>query len=170
MQGEEVMLRSRVLGAAALAAVSTLLTATSAQAAGKPVVSTGAAADVAQQTVTLTGTVAPNGSPATSFFQYGPSKLYGATTAATPTPTKLRLTAPVSGLAPATVYHYRLVAQNAHGTTTGKDRVFTTRRQPLAVTLGAAPNPVLFGSGTTLAGALTGTGNANRALVLQANP
>src|SRR3954452_5272882 len=165
------MLRSRVLGAAAPAAlVITLLAATAAHAAGKPIVSTGAAADVGQQTVTLTGTVAPNGAPATYFFQYGTTKLYGATTAATPATTKVHVTAPVSALAPATAYHYRLVAQNAHGSATGTDRTFTTHRQPLGVTLAATPNPVLFGAGTTLAGTLTGTGNANRAVVLQANP
>src|SRR4051812_23403794 len=165
------MLRSRVLGAAGfVAVVFTLLAATAAQAAAKPVVSTGAAADVGQQTVTLTGTVTTNGAPTTYFFQYGPTKLYGATTAATPTTVKVRVTAPVSGLAPATAYHYRLVAQNAHGMATGGDRVFTTRRQPLGVTLAATPNPVLFGGGTTLAGVLTGTGNASRAVVLQGNP
>src|SRR3954454_17438718 len=110
------MLRSRVLGAAPAALVITLLAATAAHAAGKPVVSTGAAADVGQQTVTLTGTVGPNGAATTYFFQYGPTKLYGAATAATPTTTKVHVTAPVSALAPATAYHYRLVAQNAHGT------------------------------------------------------
>src|SRR3954454_19542666 len=164
------MLRSRVLGAAPAALVITLLAATAAHAAGKPIVSTGAAADVGQQTVTLTGTVTPNGAPTTYFFQYGATKLYGATTAVTPATTKVHVTAPVAGLAPATAYHYRLVAHNAHGSATGNDRTFTTQRQPLGVTLAATPNPVLFGGGTTLAGTLTGTGNANRAVVLQGNP
>jgi hypothetical protein len=141
-----------------------------AQAAGKPVVTTGAAADVAQQTVTLTGTVAPNGAASTYFFQYGPTKLYGAVTPTGAAPKKATVTAPVAGLAPATTYHYRLVAHNAHGTTTGKDRTFKTQPQPLGVTLAATPNPVPFGGGTTLGGTLTGTGNANRAVVLQSNP
>jgi hypothetical protein len=73
-------------------------------------------------------------------------------------------------LAPATTYHFRLVAQNAHGLTTGNDRAVKTRPQPLGVTLAAAPNPVPVGAATTLAGTLSGTGNANRAVVLQANP
>src|SRR3954451_24280492 len=82
----------------------------------------------------------------------------------------MKVAAGVAALAPATTYHYRLVAQNSHGLTTGKDRTFKTQRQPLGVTLVATPNPVPFGDPTTLAGTLTGTGNANRAVVLQANP
>jgi hypothetical protein len=76
----------------------------------------------------------------------------------------------LSGLAPATRYHYRIVAQNASGTALGGDRTFTTRRQPLGVSLGAAPNPIFAGQGTVLAGTLTGTGNAGRRVVLQNNP
>jgi hypothetical protein len=36
---------------------------------------------------------------------------------------------PVSGLAPGTTYHYRVVAKNEVGTTTGADRTFTTPAQ-----------------------------------------
>lgn len=165
------MLRSKILGGAALAAAVLALQApAAAQAAGKPAVTTGGAADVGQQTVTLTGTVDPNGAPATYYFQYGPTVVYGSPTVATTVDRKINVTAAVSGLAPATAYHYRLLAQNSHGLTTGKDRTFTTRRQPLGETLAATPNPVPIGGGTTLAGALTGTGNVNRAVVLQANP
>src|SRR4051812_7159425 len=164
------MLRNRMVGVALAAVVFTPLAPAAAQAAGKPVVTTGAAADVGQQTATLTGTVAPNGAPTTYSFQYGPTKLYGAATAAAATTTKVHVTAPVGGLAPATTYHYRLVAQNSHGTAMGTDHVLKTQRQPLGVTLVATPNPLLYGGGTTLAGALTGTGNANRAVVLQGNP
>ena len=159
-----------VTGLVLAAVVVALLAPTAARAAGKPVVSTGGAASVAQQTVTLTGTVAPNGAPTTYYFQYGPTIVYGATTPVTPVAAKMKVTTPVSGLAPATTYHYRLVAQNAHGLTLGKDRSFKTRPQPLGVTLIATPNPVALGAATTLSGTLTGTGNANRAVVLQANP
>src|SRR3954447_8789807 len=115
------MLQHGLARRAALAAAVTALVAPAAgEAAGKPVVTTGAAADVAPQSVTLTGTVAPNGAPTTYFFQYGPTIVYGGTTAATPVNTKMRVSTAVAGLAPATKYHYRLVAQNAHGLTTGK--------------------------------------------------
>ena len=54
--------------------------------------------------------------------------------------------------------------------TLGGDRTFKTLRQPLGVVLAATPNPAPFNGPTTLAGTLTGTGNANRSVVLQANP
>ena len=56
------------------------------------------------------------------------------------------------------------------GTVLGKRRTFVTRRQPLGVSLAATPNPITLGSGTTLAGTLSGTGNAGRKIVLQSNP
>jgi hypothetical protein len=77
---------------------------------------------------------------------------------------------PIAGLAPVTRYHYRLVAQNADGNTIGGWRTFTTRRQPLGVTLTAAPNPVFPGGATTLSGQLTGTNNVGRDVLLEANP
>jgi hypothetical protein len=163
-------LRARLAVAVTLGALAAASLPAAAQAAGKPVVTTGAAADVAQQTATLAGTAAPNGAATTYFFQYGTTSLYGASTVATALPRKMRVTAPIGGLAPATTYHYRLVAQNRHGITKGKDRTFKTRRQPLGVVLAATPNPVLFGAPTTLGGTLTGTGNAGRSVVLQANP
>jgi hypothetical protein len=80
------------------------------------------------------------------------------------------VTAGVGGLAPATTYHYRIVAQNRNGLVKGSDRTFKTKPQPLGVTLAATPNPVPFGGAVTLAGQLTGTGNAGRQVVLQSNP
>src|SRR4051794_33290819 len=164
-------MRSGIVVGAALTAVVVGLSAPGiARAAGKPAVTTGAAASIAQQTATLTGTVVPNGAATTYYFQYGPTIVYGATTPVTPVAAKMQVAAPIAGLAPATAYHYRLVAQNAHGLTVGKDRSFKTRAQPLGVTLAASPNPVALGAATTLSGTLTDTGNANRAVVLQANP
>src|SRR3954451_16032692 len=139
-------------------------------AAGKPIVTTGAAADIAQQTVTLTGSVNPNGAATTYFFQYGTTSLYGAQTTPTRATRNGKVTAPVAGLAPATTYHYRLVAQNSHGLTKGGDHSSKARRQPLGVVLAATSNPVGIGKPTILSGTLTGTGNAGRAVVLQANP
>ena len=40
------------------------------------------------------------------------------------------VTAPISGLAPSTTYHFRVVATNAAGTTLGADRTFTTLGAP----------------------------------------
>jgi hypothetical protein len=141
-------------------------------ASGRPHVTTGGTANRAQQTITFGGSVYPNGRQTTYFFQYGPTVLYGSQTApgSIPRGRRAAVTADVGGLAPATRYHYRLIAQNANGIARGADRTFTTRRQPLGLVLAATPNPVRFGRGTTLAGTLTGTGAAGREVLLQSNP
>jgi hypothetical protein len=141
--------------------------------AGKAVVTTGGVAKVTPASATLLGKVDPNAASTTYFFQIGATVLYGAQT--TPTVagggTKvLNVVADVAGLAPATTYHYRLVASNRFGITRGADRKFKTKPQPLGLTLGATPNPVQFGKPTVLIGSLTGTGNASRQVVLQSNP
>ena len=136
----------------------------------KPSATTGGASRITQTSVTLTGKVNPNGARTTYFFQYGTSNLYGATTgptdAGTGTSSKTA-TADITGLAPFTKYHYRLVAQNEKGTTVGGDRTFTTKKQPLGFSLAANPNPATWGTGATLSGQLTGTGNAGRTVKLQ---
>jgi hypothetical protein len=128
---------------------------------------------VSQQSVTLTGSVNPRGAATTYFFQIGTTSLYGFNTAVAPAGNgsrRVAVTALVGALAPATRYHYRLVARNRHGLVTGGDRSFKTKPQPLGVSLAATPNPVPFGGSTTLAGTLSGTGNVGRQVVLQANP
>jgi hypothetical protein len=166
---------SKGFGRAALGAclVAMVVPAGAAAAPAKPSVTTGGTANLAPTSVVLNGTVDPNEVATTYFFQYGTTSLYGAQTAATGAGAgakAIRVSVPVAGLAPATRYHYRLIAQNARGLVKGKDRTFRTRRQPLGVTLAAAPNPIRSGSSTTLAGTLTGTGNAGRQVALQANP
>jgi hypothetical protein len=150
----------------------TLLLPAAAQAATAPGVTTGGAANVQQQTARLTGTVDPNGADTQYQFQYGTTSAYGS---ATPEVTvsgdgRKTVTADISALAPATKYHYRLIAHNAKGLTKGADRIFTTKKQPLGVAFAANPNPQPFGGLTTLAGQLTGTDNAGRDVVLQSNP
>ena len=143
-----------------------------AQAATAPAVATGGAANVAQQTARLTGAVDPNGDNTTFQFQYGTTSAYGT---ATPEQTiagdgRKTITADIIGLAPATTYHFRLIARNGKGLAKGADHTFKTKAQPLGVTFSATPNPLLPGATTTLAGQLTGTGNAGREVVLQSNP
>ncbi|QEC46550.1 hypothetical protein FSW04_02465 [Baekduia soli] len=147
--------------------------AAAAQAAATPPgATTGSAANVAQQTARLIGAVDPNGAQTSYQFQYGTTTAYGAVT---PPVTisgdgRRTVTADLANLAPATVYHYRLIARNAKGLTKGLDRNFKTRIQPLGVTFAATPNPEPFGGTTVLAGQLTGTGNAGRDVLLQSNP
>jgi hypothetical protein len=150
----------------------TLALPAAAQAATAPGVTTGGAANVAQQTARLTGSVDPNGDTTGYQFQYGTTSAYGSVTpeASLTGDGRKTVTADVGGLAPATTYHYRLIAHNGKGLTKGKDRTFKTKAQPLGVTFAATPNPLLPGGATTLAGQLTGTGNGGREIVLQSNP
>jgi hypothetical protein len=141
--------------------------------AARPAVTTGAASNVQQSTATLNGRVDPNGKATTYFFQIGTTRVYGTNTAEASAGAggkPAAVSVPVSGLAPLTVYHYRIVAKNADGQRIGADRTFQTKRQPLGVTLAANPATVAPGGATTLAGQLTGNNNASRDVVLQANP
>ena len=139
----------------------------------QPTVVTGGTAKLTAQTVSLLGKVTPNGAATTYLFQYGTSTLYGQSTPAASAgagTAVVNALADLGGLQPATTYHYRLVAHNRNGTVNGADRTFKTKALPLGLSLAATPNPVGFGSPTTLAGALTGTGNAGRQVVLLSNP
>jgi hypothetical protein len=138
-----------------------------------PAVTTGAAHTVSYSSATLTGSVDPHASNTTYYFQYGPTKAYGAQTAladAGAGAAAVPVSVPVSGLQPLTVYHYRLVAVNGVGATTGADRAFTTTKVPLSLQILVSPNPTVFGSTTTVQGTLSGTGSAGRAVVLQQTP
>jgi hypothetical protein len=150
----------------------TLALPTTAQAATAPVATTGGAAGVAQQTARLTASVDPNAAATTVQFQYGATSAYGAVTPeqVVTGDGKKPVIADISGLAPATTYHYRVIARNNKGLSKGADRSFKTKVQPLGVTFAATPNPLLTGGTTTLAGQLTGTGNGGRDVVLQSNP
>ena len=168
------MSRTRRGTPAALTALALALAVPAiAAAATKPGVSTGGASKVTITTATLTGKVNPHGAPTTYFFQYGTTTAYGSRTpdaAAGAGTAAVSAAAPIAGLGPNTKYHYRLVARNSLGTTVGGDRTFTTPKQPLGLALAATPNPVAFGAPSTLAGTLSGTGNAGRPIRLQQKP
>ena len=163
----------RIKTGLAMALALTLAMPAIALGAGKAVVTTGGVANITPSTATLQGKVNPNAAATTYFFQIGPTVLYGAQTAPTGAGAgakNVNVAVPVAALAPATIYHYRLVASNRFGITRGADRTFKTKNQPLGLTLAATPNPVAVGKPTVLGGTLSGTGNAGRQVVLQANP
>jgi hypothetical protein len=165
-------MRFKGLRALGLSAIAIGLLPGSALAA-KPAATTGGAANVTFQSARLGGAVDPNKEATNYYFQYGTTVALGTETPMSPAgagANAVRVSVDIGSLAPATRYRYRIVAQNASGTTPGKIRRFTTRRQPLGVSLAASPNPIKLGSGTTLAGTLSGTGNAGRKIVLQSNP
>jgi hypothetical protein len=149
-----------------------LAAGTAAGAVARPLVGTGSATAVGFASADLTGTVDPRGSVTSYYFQYGPTKAYGLQTGLLDagSGTKgLRVAIAIGGLQPLTQYHYRLVGVNSGGFGYGSDRVLTTTRVPLSLAILASPDPVLYGGDVTIQGTLSGTGNAGREVVLQAN-
>ena len=165
-------MRSKGLGAL-LSAVVLGLVIPAAALAAKPAATTGAVSKVTFSTAHLKGSVDPNKQATTYYFQFGTTIALGTQTAPVAAGNgdkAVRAAADLTGLAPVTKYYYRVVAHNNSGTALGKRRSFTTRKQPLGVSLAATPNPVPFKhSATNLSGTLTGTGNAGRKVVLQSS-
>jgi len=94
-----------------------------------PAATTNAASGVGQTSATLKGTVNPNGTSTSVYFQYGTTTSYGSTTASQAIgsgTTSVTVSQAVSGLICNTVYHFRAVATNGSGTTRGLDQTFST--------------------------------------------
>ena len=160
----------RKLAAATVVGAALLLPASALGAA--PTVATGPARNVTPATATLTGTVNPNGGETDYYFEYGAGKSYGTKTPLTPAGNgtkRVNASASIAGLTPNSTYHYRLVAVGA-STVNGGDRTFATPPIPLTASITGSPNPVLFGSPFVVDGVLSGTGNGNRQVQLQATP
>lgn len=97
--------------------------------ASAPAVLTGAATVLGTSAAQIDGSVDPGGLTTTWRVRFGPTAAYGAATAAVALPagaTPVAVSAPLSGLAPGTTYHYAVEATNALGTATGADRTLTT--------------------------------------------
>jgi sugar lactone lactonase YvrE len=82
-------------------------------------------------TATLNARLDPNApTSTTALFEYGTSTSYGSTAAVTLSPdsgvAEQSVSASLSGLLPATTYHYRLTATNARGTNSTLNGTFTT--------------------------------------------
>jgi hypothetical protein len=157
---------------AALVPIAALAFAAPAQAASKPSVDTGGSKAVTYSTATLGGSINPQGSSTSFYFQYGPTRAYGGQSAIGAVGAGTRsvpVAVGIAGLAPLTIYHYRLVGVNADGTTLGADRTFQTTKVPLSLAILASPNPVVFGGPVVIQGTLSGTNNASRQVILQGN-
>lgn len=106
-----------------------------------PAATTGAATNVAQSSATVAGTVNPNGTATSYYFQYGTTTSYGSSTPSTSAGagnSDVAVSANLSGLASSTKYHFRVVATSSAGTTDGTDQTFTTTTPPTVTTGGAA--------------------------------
>jgi hypothetical protein len=102
--------------------------------------------------------VNPNGQSTTWYVEYGKDTTYGTKTSpadAGSGTTGTDVSTTITGLTPATTYHYRFVATNVTGPTQGGDGVFTTA---------ALPPPDVVTSAATVSGTtatLNGTVDAN---------
>lgn len=166
---------SRCLLGAVIAIVFALTSASVARAA-PPSAGTGAATAISYGSATVNGAVNPHGSATSYYFQYGPTRAFGAQTALAQITTlavghaAVKVSAALSGLQPLTTYYYRLIAVNAAGAATGADRTFKTAKVPLSLAILTSPNPVPYGGTTAIQGTVSGTGNSDIGVVLQSNP
>jgi hypothetical protein len=138
-----------------------------------PAAYTGGNSHATYASVVLEGDVNPRGEDTDYHFEYGPTASYGADSplgAAGSGSVSMNVSQAIGGLLPGMTYHYRLVASNAAGTNSGADRTFKTSTIPLSVQITGVPNPAVFGSPFFIEGTLSGSGAANREVVLQANP
>jgi hypothetical protein len=116
---------------------------------GPPTLSVSPPAVYSSSGSAFSGTVNPDGSSTTAYFEYGLDPQYSGSggsvqyTESTPVQavgagvTSVPISASASGLVSNALYHVRLVATNAAGTTYGPDQTFTTLTDP------APPPPVL---------------------------
>lgn len=108
-----------------------------------PVAAVESASAVGETTATLNATVDPRGLDTHYSFEYGITSSYGTTVPAAPEDIGsgaegVKVAQAVKGLKPWVIYHYRVLATNADGTTYGKDEEFTTQSE---WTLESPPSP-----------------------------
>jgi hypothetical protein len=163
----------RLAVALALSACGIACVPATAGAASAPGASTGHSSSVTYSSAIVFGSVNPHAQPTTYVFQYGTTHSYGAQTPLAPAGSgenSITVSQTLTGLKPLTTYHYRMLATSPAGATAGNDRTFATGPVPLSLAIAGVPNPVVFGSPFLVEGTLSGTGAANHAVALEANP
>jgi hypothetical protein len=94
-----------------------------------PAAESGDATAIDTSSATIAGVITPAGHATSYRFEWGTTTAYGQATGdatAGNGSTAVPVTTALSGLAPDTVYHYRVVATSAFGTAAGVDRVLRT--------------------------------------------
>jgi sugar lactone lactonase YvrE len=115
--------------------------------------------NITTTTATLTSGLSSFGQPTTVWFEWGTSPApYQNTTALTNNSADFSAAVILSGLAPATTYHWHVAASNTVGVSYGTDQTFTTAVPPPTVTTLGASNTL--GTNLTLNGAINPNGFA----------
>jgi hypothetical protein len=153
------LLRRLTLIAAVLGASA--LIATPALAASTPTVTSVSAQSITTNSAALHAEIDPNGTATTYFFQFGLTTAYGTTSvqkSAGKGTKAIDAAIEATALLPGTVYHYRVVAENAAGETVGNASSVTTNSAVLVgvITPNNQATTYQFEYGTTTAyGSLT---------------
>jgi hypothetical protein len=123
-----------------------------------PTVTTGSSSAIGSAGATVSGTVNANGFSTTDSIQYGTTTAYGTTVVASPATAtgagNTSMSATLAGLSPNTLYHWRVKAASAAGTSTGSDATFTTTKVAQTITF-ANPGAQNFGTTPTLTATAT---------------
>jgi hypothetical protein len=125
-----------------------------------PTVVTGATSPPEARSVTVQGTINPEGVASEYYFEYGIGLTYGSRTTALDAgsgSSAVAVSADLVGLRPNTAYHYRLVGARPEGVIVGADMPFTTGPAPASVD----PTPGFVTALGSRSAVLHGTANAN---------
>jgi IPT/TIG domain len=124
-----------------------------------PAVVTEAASEITRVSATLNATVNPENTEVSScYFEYGTAESYGSSKPCSSPPgsgiSPVAVSLHLSGLSVHTVYHFRVVATNAHGTSHGSDRAFKTllHNPPTVTSIDPKGGPEGGGTAITISG------------------
>lgn len=127
-----------------------------------PVVTTDPATGIAGSEATLNGTVNPSGLATSAWYEWGETTSYGNTEPVHVLANNYNdvpISDTITNLKASTTYHYRVVAQNAGGTTYGNDQSFVSGVVDTDLTMTAISGPAQAVVGTYISNVSTTTYN-----------